>query len=39
VSPEHGIPKNGFIEVKLPSGIEFTQGAGFSVTRDAVNDA
>jgi hypothetical protein len=39
VSPEHGIPEMGFIEVDLPKGLVFTKDAVFSDTRDAINKA
>ena len=39
VSPEHGIPEMGFIEVDLPKGLEFTKDEVFSDTRDASNEA
>jgi hypothetical protein len=39
VSPEHGIPANGFIEVDLPKGLVFTADQVFSDTREAINKA
>ena len=39
VSPEHGIPQMGFIEVDLPKGLVFTEDYYFSDTRDVINKA
>jgi len=39
VSPEHGIPENGYIEVNLPKDLEFTKNEVFSDTRDSLNKA